>query len=139
MNTVKKFKKPRKPMSVEQRIAATERLAKAREKRLRENPPQYKNIAKEVINLPDDHILCLKNIRKWIKTQKELLTVERKAVRDNIKGAISRAASIEGYIRNCEYYLKHGDWCDDFYGEYQEKRVKWVTVVPAGRKVEDDG
>ena len=129
MNTVKKFKKPRKPMSVEQRIAATERLAKAREKRLRENPPQYKNIAKEVINLPDDHILCLKNIRKWIKTQKELLRVERKAVRDNIKGAISRAASIEGYIRNCEYYLKHGDWCDDFYGEYQEKRVRWKKVV----------
>ena len=129
MNTVKKFKKPRKPMSVEQRIAATERLAKAREKRLRENPPQYKNIAKEVINLPDDHILCLKNIRKWIKTQKELLTVERKAVRYNIKGAISRAASIEGYIRNCEYYLKHGDWCDDFYGEYQEKRVRWKKVV----------
>ena len=129
MNTVKKFKKPRKPMSVEQRIAETERLAKAREKRLRENPPQYKNIAKEVINLPDDHILCLKNIRKWIKTQKELLTVERKAVRDNIKGAISRAASIEGYIRNCEYYLKHGDWCDDFYGEYQEKRVRWKKVV----------
>ena len=129
MNTVKKFKKPRKPMSVEQRIAATERLAKAREKRLRENPPQYKNIAKEVINLPDDHILCLKNIRKWIKTQKELLTVERKAVRDNMKGAISRAASIEGYIRNCEYYLKHGDWCDDFYGEYQEKRVRWKKVT----------
>ena len=129
MNTVKKFKKPRKPMSVEQRIAATERLAKAREKRLRENPPQYKNIAKEVINLPDDHILCLKNIRKWIKTQKELLTVERKAVRDNIKGAISRAASIEGYIRNCEYYLKHSDWCDDFYGEYQENRVRWKKVV----------
>ena len=85
------------------------------------------SIAKEVINLPDDHILCLKNIRKWIKTQKELLTVERKAVRDNIKGAISRAASIEGYIRNCEYYLKHGDWCDDFYGEYQEKRVRWKS------------
>ena len=63
------------------------------------------------------------------KTQKELLTVERKAVRDNIKGAISRAASIEGYIRNCEYYLKHGDWCDDFYGEYQEKRVRWKKVV----------
>ena len=129
MNTVKKFKNPRTPMSDAQRIAATERLAKAREKRLRENPPQYKNIAKEVINLPDDHILCLKNIRKWIKTQKELLTVERKAVRDNIKGAISRAASIEGYIRNCEYYLKHGDWCDDFYGEYQEKRVRWKKVV----------
>ena len=47
MNTVKKIKRRRKPMSVEQRIAATERLAKAREKRLRENPPQYKNIAKE--------------------------------------------------------------------------------------------
>lgn len=128
MNTVKKFKKPRKPMSVEQRIAATERLAKAREKRLKENPPQYKNIATEVLNLPDDHVLCLKNIRMWIKTQKELLTVERRSVRDNIKGAIARVASIEGYIRNCEYYLKHGDWCDDFYGEYQEKRVKWKSL-----------
>ena len=29
--------------------------------------------------------------------------------------------SHQGYIRHCEYYLKHGDWIDDFYGEYQEK------------------
>mgnify|MGYP003632120962 CR=1 FL=1 len=38
--TVKPRKK-RKPMTPEQRQAAGERLAKAREKRLLENPPQY--------------------------------------------------------------------------------------------------
>ena len=127
MNTVKKIKRKRKPMSVEQRLAATERLAIAREKRLKENPPQYKNICPEVLSKPDDYAFSLKKVRQWIKTQKELLTVERKAVRDNIKGAIARAASHEGYIRHCEYYLKHGDWCDDFYGEYQEKRVRWKS------------
>ena len=33
-----KFRKPRKPMSEEQRKAAGERLALAREKRMKENP-----------------------------------------------------------------------------------------------------
>ena len=35
----KKIRKPRKPMSAEQKAAAVERLAKAREKRMLENPP----------------------------------------------------------------------------------------------------
>ena len=115
----------KRKMSEVQRVAAAERLAIAREKRLKENPPKYAHIHPDVVALPDDHVLCRKNVVQWIKTQKELLTVERKAVSDNIKGALARAASHEGYIRHCEYYLKHGDWCDDFYGEYQERRVRW--------------
>ena len=39
----------KRKMSPEQRAAAAERLAKAREKRLRENPPQYKNIDPTVL------------------------------------------------------------------------------------------
>ena len=39
MEPVKKVRKKRKPMSPEQRAAAAERLAKAREKRMKENPP----------------------------------------------------------------------------------------------------
>jgi hypothetical protein len=31
-----------------------------------------------------------------------------------------------------ETYLRGGDWIDDYYGEYQEKKVKWRVVVPAG-------
>ena len=42
--TIPKTRKKRKPMSEEQKAAAAERLAIAREKRLKENPPQYKSI-----------------------------------------------------------------------------------------------
>ena len=35
---------PRRKMTEEQKKAASERLAKAREKRLRENPPKYSNV-----------------------------------------------------------------------------------------------
>ncbi len=69
----KTVRKKRKPMSEEQRPAAAERLAIAREKRLRENPPKYKNVHPSVLAKPDDHTFSLKNVRQWIKTQKELL------------------------------------------------------------------
>ena len=59
-------------------------------------------------------------------------------MRQKVKGAIANEASCRAYIRNCETYLRNGDWIDNQYGEYQEKKVKWVTVVPAGQKVKDD-
>ena len=43
-------------------------------------------------------------------------------MRRNVKGAIAKYWSHQGYVRHCEYYLKHGDWVDDFYGEYQERQ-----------------
>ena len=73
----KKVRKRRKPMSEEQRAAAAERLAIAREKRLRENPPKYKNVHPSVLAKPDDDTFSLKNVRQWIKTQKELLKKHR--------------------------------------------------------------
>lgn len=113
-------------MSEEQRLAAIERLAKAREKRLANaGPPQ--NIHPDVYALPDDHKFSVKNVRSWIKTQKELLPAARSAMRQNQKGAIAEVASIQAYIRHCEWYLKHGDWIDDFYGEYQDKRMSWSS------------
>ena len=130
---------PRRKMTEEQKKAASERLAKAREKRLRENPPKYSNIHPSVLALPDEHPFSRVSVMKYIKTQKEQLPSLRAAIRQKVKGAIAKEASCKGYIRHCETYLRSGTWCDDFYGEYQEKRVKWVTVVPAGRKVDDDG
>ena len=116
---------PRRKMSEEQREKAAERLRIAREKRLRENPPKYANIHPDVLAKPDEHTLSRKKVVRWIKTQKSLASAERQAVRKNIKGAMAKMYSHQGYVRHCEYYLKHGDWIDDFYGEYQEKRVKW--------------
>ena len=58
--TEKNIKRPkkRKPMTEEQRQAAAERLAKAREAK---GPAQYKNIHPDVVALPDEHYLSLKN------------------------------------------------------------------------------
>ena len=131
--TVGKYKKPRKPMSEKNRIQAAKRLKEAREKRLRENPPKYVNIHPSVRELPDDHTFSRVNVTKWIKTQKGLLSAARSAMRNKVKGADAEYYGIQGYIRHCEWYLKNGDWIDNFYGEYQQSKVKWVTVVPAGK------
>ena len=119
-------------MTEEQKIAASERLRVAREKRLRENPPKYANIHPTVLEKPDEHPFSRKKVVQWIKTQKSLLSSERGNVRRKVKGAEAKVADHTAYIRHCEWYLRHGDWIDNRYGEYQEKKTKWITVVPAG-------
>ena len=123
---------PRRRMTEEQKIAASERLRVAREKRLRENPPKYANIHPTVLEKPDEHPFSRKKVVQWIKTQKSLLASERGNVRRKVKGAEAKVADHTAYIRHCEWYLRHGDWIDNRYGEYQEKKTKWITVVPAG-------
>ena len=54
----KKRRKPRKPMTEEQRVAAAERLAKAREARAAKNPDYGQSgIHPTLRNLPDDTLL----------------------------------------------------------------------------------
>jgi len=127
---VKKFRKKRQ-MTEEQKKAASERLAKAREKRMRENPPQYKNIHPSVLELGDDHEWSHVNVKKWIKTQKELLSGERRNVRQKVKGAEAKVASHEAYIRHLETYLRTGNYCDMFWGEYQQNKTRQVCVTMA--------
>ena len=123
---------PRRRMTEEQNIAASERLRVAREKRLKENPPKYANIHPTVLEKGDDHPFSRKKVVQWIKTQKSLLASERGNVRRKVKGAEAKVADHTAYIRHCEWYLRNGDWIDDRYGEYQEKKTKWITIVPAG-------
>ena len=123
---------PRRRMTEEQKIAASERLRVAREKRLRENPPKYANIHSTVLEKPDEHPFSRKKVVQWIKTQKSLLASERGNVRRKVKGAEAKVADHTAYIRHCEWYLRHGDWIDNRYGEYQEKKTKWITIVPSG-------
>ena len=63
---------PRRKMTEEQKKAASERLAKAREKRLKENPPKYSNIHPSVLKLPDEHPFSRVNVTKYIKTHKRV-------------------------------------------------------------------
>ncbi len=130
-NSIKKPRKRRKPMSEEQKKAAVERLAIAREKRLKENPPEYKSIHPSVLERPEDDAWHHTKIKQWIKTQKGLLATERANVRAKIKGAEAKLATHQGYIRNLETYLRTGDYVDMFWGEYQQNRCKQICIVMA--------
>ncbi len=127
-----KKRKPRKPMSDEQKAAAAARLEKARAARAEKNPDYGKSgIHESLHNLPDEHYISPKKVKQWIKTQKDLMSSERAAVRQNVKGALARLADHEGYIRHMQRYLRDGDWIDNFYGEHQEKKMGWRCVAMA--------
>lgn len=122
-NPVKKRRK-RKPMTEEQKKAAAERLAKARAAKQKSSSGP-KNVHESVLAKPDDNLFSLKNVREWIKYNKELRTEEKRAVRANVKGAEAKVASLDGYIRNMEHYLRTGDWIDSFYGKDQNNKIRW--------------
>ena len=127
-----KVRKKRKPMTEEQKAAAAERLAKAREKKAAGDPIYGQSgIHESLRNLPDDYPLHPKKVKVWIKTQKDLANAERKSVRQGIKGALARQGVHEGYVRNMKTYLRSGDWIDMFYGEHQEHRIRHRCVALA--------
>ena len=127
-----KKRKPRKPMSEEQRVAASERLAKAREKRKEKNPDYGQSaLPLSLKDLPEDHPRHPKKVKEWIKTQKDLASSARSSVRQKIKGAIAQLAIHEGYIKNMQRYLRDGDWVDDFYGEHQQNKIRHRCVAMA--------
>ena len=124
-----KKRKPRKPMSEEQRVAAAARLEKAREKRKEKNPDYGQSgVSQSLKDLPEDHPLHPKKVKEWIKTQKDLLSSARSSVRQKIKGSEAQLAMHEGYIKNMQRYLRDGDWVDDFYGEHQQNKIRHRCV-----------
>ena len=128
----KKVRKKRKPMTEEQKTAAAERLEKARAARAEKNPDYgMSNIHESLRDLPDDYPINPKNVKKWIKTQKDLASGERRNEKKNVKGALARKLMHEAYVRNMQRYLRDGDWVDYFYGEHQEKRITYRCVAQA--------
>ena len=122
----KKRRKPRKPMSEEQRVAAAARLEKAREIRKAKNPDYgMSSVHESLRSLPNDHMLHPNKVKEWIKSQKDLASSARSNARRKVKGAIAQVTMHEGYIRNMQRYLRDGDWTDMFYGEYQQHKIKY--------------
>jgi hypothetical protein len=130
VDILSKSRKKRK-MTEEQKQAAADRLAKAREKRLSENPPQYKNIHSSVLALTDEDELNMNNVKQWIKTQKELATKYRHEVKQGIKGAEAKQIRCENYARNMQNYLENGTWLDMYWGEFGEHNIGYVCKFMA--------
>ena len=123
----KKVRKKRKPMTEEQKQAAAERLEKARAARAAKNPNYGQSgIHESLRDLPDDAPINPKKVKQWIKTQKELASMERRNEKATVKGATDRRMSHEAYVRNMQRYLRDGDWIDFFYGEHQEKKIRYI-------------
>ena len=129
-----KRKKWRKPLTEEQKAERRERLKKARESKA---PPKYVSIAPSVRELKDDHPLCLKNVRDWIKINKDERARLKKVLRkSNDRHVINRYNIVDCYLQNMEYYIRNGVWLDLFYGENQENKMGWRCDVLA---YESDG
>ena len=130
----KKVKIERKPIKIkrtrkiteEQREALRERMKDMRKKR---KPAEQKNINKKVLALPDDDIYSLKNIKEWIKHNKEMVAALGKQGKGRYAGEKERrvaemqAASRKAYIRYCEHYIRTGDWIGIFSGQDEEHKV----------------
>ena len=128
-----KIKRTRK-ISEEQREALRERMTEMRKKR---KPAEYKNVSKVVIALPDDDKYSFKNVKEWIRHNKEMVAALGKQARGRYVGekerriAENQAHSRKSYIRYCEHYLKTGDWIGMFSGRDEEHKVvpRCVTMA----------
>lgn len=125
-----KQKRKRKPMTEEQRQAAIERLAKAREKKQKEQGGP-KSVHPDVYALPEDDPLSLKNVRQWISVQKDEIKAIKAQMRKDSKMGPAKLIRHEGYVRSLERYIKDGVYTDMFYGERMEGRMRSVCLVPA--------
>ena len=130
-HAIPKTRKKRKPMTPEQKEAAAENLRLAREKRAASNPPTYKNVDDAVLALHDDHAFSRVNVMKWIKAQKEELSIARGDLRKKVDGAEARVLNHQTYIRNLETYLKNGDYVDMMMGVAGTQLVKLTSGVLA--------
>jgi hypothetical protein len=125
MTERKKIRKPRKPMTVEQKAAAAENLEKARAAK---GPSKNANYAEEVRNLPPEDIFSLDNVKRWLATNKELLSAMKNYKDSKESSERDKYRMTEAYIANLDNYLRTGIYGDLFYGEHQQNKVKYKCV-----------
>ena len=114
-----------------------ERMAELRAKK---KPPKLANVHSSVVELPDDHMLSYKKIKKWIEsqegkarsagqTERSKSSEMRQKKRD---AAMRERMDAQGYVRAMKRYLRTGDWDNIYYGEHEQNLIKWKVIAPAG-------
>ena len=130
---IKPIRKKRKLTAV-QKEAQRIRLEKMRAKK---KPPEYKNVHPYVLSLDDEEPYSLKNVKVWIKHNKELITMLNARARNkdmspkDKQQALIQADDKKAYIRYIEHYIKTGDWIGMFSGQNEMKRVIPKVVAMA--------
>ena len=110
------------------------------ELRARKKPAKMVGVHSSVLELPDDHMLSYKKIKKWIEsqegkarsagqTERSKSSEMRQKKRD---AAMRERMSAQGYIRAMKRYLRTGDWDNIYYGEHEQNLIKWKVIAPTG-------
>jgi hypothetical protein len=118
-------------LSTEEKSLRAERLALAREKKYKKNPPKYTQYSATVVGLPDAHPYSFKNVREWLREATSLKSAARNDIRHDIKGARAKYEMWNGYVGQLETYLKHGTYVSMFAGGRMESRAKKSCVAMA--------
>jgi len=124
--------KKKRKISEEAREKMRERLAAMRAKK---KPADYKNVAKSVLDLPDDDKYSFKNVKEWIKHSKDLVSEYNKVARSRASSsqesqkASNAADHKKVYIRELENYLKTGDFISYFSGKDENQKVIPMCVA----------
>ena len=114
-----------------------ERMA---ELRSRKKPPKMVGVHPSVLELPEDHMLSYKKIKKWIDTQEGIARSAGQTERSKSSemsnkkrnAAMRERMDAQGYIRAMKRYLRTGDWDNIYYGEHEQNLTKWKVIAPAG-------
>lgn len=125
--------KPRKKrkMTDEQKAAAAERLAKAREAK---KPAAMLTVHETLRQIPDTDPMAPARVRGWIKNQ-SLMLKSMKSMKDS-KDAKERAAYLdtEVYLANLQAYLRTGVYMDHRWGAERQHKVSHRCVALAYHK-----
>ena len=123
-----------KTLTAAQKEAQRIRLEKMRAKK---KPPEYKNVNKYVLSLDDEEPYSLKNVKAWIKHNKETISMLQARARNrdispkDKQHALSMADNKKAYIRYIEHYIKTGDWIGIFSGKDETNKVVPKCVAMA--------
>jgi len=126
----RKIRKKR-TLTDEQKAAAAERLAKAREAR---KPSENLMVDEFVRNLPDDDMFSYKNVRKWQTEAKQFLSSIKSFKDSKNWKERERYTTVEAYITNIGTYIRTGVWVDMFYGSEQQNKIKYRAAAMAYNK-----
>ena len=129
------FEESKEALTKEEQVK--EKMAALRAKK---KPAKMVGVHPSVLELPDDNVFCYKNIKKWIETQQGIAKaagiIERSRNREMPQKqkdkAMRERMGAQGYITSMKRYLRTGDWDSLYYGEYEDKLVKWKVIAPAG-------
>ena len=110
------------------------------ELRAKKKPPKMVGVHPSILELPDDHMLSYKKIKKWIESQEGKARSAGQSERSKStemsnkkrNAAMRQRLDATGYIRAMKRYLRTGDWDNLYYGEHEQNLTKWKVIAPAG-------